>query len=84
MTADLECRELVELATDYLEGALASDERVRLERHLAACGGCAAFLRQLRAVVRAAGRLADRSLPDGTADRLLAAFLGWRGRGRPA
>ncbi|HYG71635.1 MAG TPA: zf-HC2 domain-containing protein [Actinomycetota bacterium] len=33
------CRTLVELLTDYLEGALPDDERVLLEAHLAGCEG---------------------------------------------
>ncbi len=34
--------ELVELVTDYLEGALDGDQRRRFDEHLAACPGCAA------------------------------------------
>jgi anti-sigma factor RsiW len=64
--------------TDYLEGALAPDERVRFERHLADCDGCTAYLRQIRATLRAAGRLTERSLPDGVRDRFLEAFRSWR------
>jgi anti-sigma factor RsiW len=37
---DLRCRELVELVTDYLEGALAPAERARFEAHVADCPGC--------------------------------------------
>ena len=62
---DLECRELVELVTDYLEGALAPDERVQFELHLAVCDGCTAYLRQLRATLRWACRPIERSLPEG-------------------
>jgi anti-sigma factor RsiW len=83
LPGDLECRELVELVSDYLEDALGPDDRVRFERHLAVCDGCAAYLRQLGATLRAAGRLTERSVPDGLRDRLLDAFRGWkRSRGR--
>ena len=38
MTADdLSCQELVELVTDYLDGALPARERRRFERHLETC-----------------------------------------------
>jgi anti-sigma factor RsiW len=84
LSDDLECRELVELVTDYLEGALAPDERVRFERHLAGCDGCTAYLRQVRATLRAAGRATERSIPDGVRDRLMDAFRGWKRRGGPA
>ena len=38
---DVDCVEVVEIITDYLEGALPERERRRLENHLAACPGCA-------------------------------------------
>jgi hypothetical protein len=79
---DLECRELVELVTDYLEGALGPCERVRFELHLAVCDGCTAYLRQLRATLRAAGWLRERPIPVHVRERLLEAFRGWkRGEG---
>jgi len=78
LPGDLACRELVELVTDYLEGALGPDERVQFELHLAVCDGCTAYLRQLRATLRAAGRLSERSIPVGVRDRLLEAFRGWK------
>jgi hypothetical protein len=34
--AGISCREVVELVTDYLEGALAPDVHARLEAHLEA------------------------------------------------
>jgi anti-sigma factor RsiW len=52
----LSCRELVELVTDYLEGALPLRERERFEAHMAECDGCDAYVEQVRAVVELAGR----------------------------
>jgi anti-sigma factor RsiW len=43
----MECRELVELVTEYLDEALPSAERAVLEAHLGECDDCAAFLVQL-------------------------------------
>jgi anti-sigma factor RsiW len=51
------CREVVELVTDELEGALAARTRARFQRHLARCPGCAAYLQQMRDVVRILARL---------------------------
>jgi anti-sigma factor RsiW len=48
---DLTCRELVELVTDYFEGALPAAERARFEAHVAACEGCDRYLAQARATV---------------------------------
>ena len=82
LPGELTCRELVELVTEYLEGALAPDERTRFELHLAVCPGCAEHLRHLRAALRAAGRLSEESLTGDARERLLRVFRGWK-RGAP-
>jgi anti-sigma factor RsiW len=53
----MNCDELVELVTDYLEDRLAADERERFEAHLGECDGCDAYLHQIRIL----GRLSARS-----------------------
>jgi predicted anti-sigma-YlaC factor YlaD len=56
------CQELVELVTDYLEGALSREDTERFEEHVAACPGCETYLDQVRttiAVTRAVGPLLD-------------------------
>jgi anti-sigma factor RsiW len=53
----LMCQEFVELVTDYLEGALSRRDRRRVERHLAACHGCTAYLEQMRLAIRATAEL---------------------------
>jgi anti-sigma factor RsiW len=55
---DLPCRELVELVTDYLEGALPHEERARFEAHIAGCDGCDEYLRQIRATIALSGSTA--------------------------
>ena len=54
--AGLTCRELVELVTDYVEGALPAAERERFEAHMAACEGCEAYVEQVRSTIRLTGR----------------------------
>lgn len=80
MTAagDVTCRELVELVTAYLEGALPGGERARFEAHLAVCEGCRDYLRQMEQVAATAGRLREEDLEPGARDALLAAFRGWK------
>ena len=80
LPGDLACRELVELVTDYLEGALPPDERRRFELHLTLCPGCAVYVRQLGATLRSAGRLTEESLSGEARERLLEAFRGWKRR----
>lgn len=48
----LTCRELVELVTDYLEGALNPDAQREFVAHLAECEDCLRYLAQIRQTVR--------------------------------
>jgi predicted anti-sigma-YlaC factor YlaD len=72
------CREVVELVTDYLEGALASEEVELFEQHLNFCDGCDAYVDQMRTTVAAAGQIREQDLPTDIRDRLLAAFRDWK------
>ena len=78
MAGDLECREVVELATGYLEGSMASADRQRLDHHLALCDGCGHHLEQLRALIRVAGRPVAEAVPPETMAGLLRVFRDWR------
>ena len=74
---DLTCAELVELVTDYLEHALAAEERLRFEEHLTVCDGCVNYLDQMRTTIALTGRLrVDDLSPEVTAE-LLEVFRGW-------
>jgi predicted anti-sigma-YlaC factor YlaD len=62
---EIPCREVVEMVTDYLEGALSRRERRRIEHHLAGCQHCSAYLEQMRQTLRLTGRLvADDLSPE--------------------
>lgn len=74
----MNCRQVVELMTDYLEGALSSEDRARFEEHIAGCDGCRAYLAQLRTTRRLVGTLADEPLPMAIQSELLEAFRDWR------
>ncbi len=75
---ELTCAELVELVTDFLDGALAPAERTRFEQHVHACDGCRAYLDQITTLGRVAGRLPADALSGESRRALLAAFRGWR------
>jgi anti-sigma factor RsiW len=77
---DLVCVELVELVTDYLEGALPDAQARRLERHLDTCPGCTEYLEQLRAVAGSLRGLTDESFPPEMRDSLIADFSRSRNR----
>ena len=76
------CQEVVEVLSDYLEGAMPAAERLRLEDHLDRYPGCANYLEQLRTTIRLTGALREETLPAPLPDQLLDAFRAWRA-GRP-
>ena len=77
LSRELACRDIVELVTAYLEGALDARDRERFEEHLVFCDGCGAYLEQMRTTIAATGRLDDALSPE-LETRLLEAFRGWR------
>lgn len=78
---DMPCQELVEVATDWLEGVLGSDGRRRVEAHLALCDGCDEYVAQLRATIGALGDLQEPPPTTATRDALLRRLGEWEGRG---
>jgi len=79
MTSDeLTCQELVELITDYIEGALSDVDRARFEEHLAGCTGCRNYLDQMRRTIRAVGQLTEEDLVPAARDDLLDLFRSWK------
>jgi anti-sigma factor RsiW len=77
--ASLSCQELVELVTAYLEEKLPDSERMRFDEHLGECGGCRAYVEQMRETIRLTGNLREESISREARDALLAAFRDWRG-----
>ena len=74
----LSCRELVELVTDYLEGALPAPERTRFDDHIAGCEHCTAYLEQMRTTIELAGRLEPEHVSPEAEAALLGAFRDWK------
>jgi predicted anti-sigma-YlaC factor YlaD len=60
--AEIPCQEVVEMVTDYLEGALSRRDRRRIEHHLAGCPHCTAYLEQMRETLRLTGQLVPENL----------------------
>jgi anti-sigma factor RsiW len=79
---ELTCKEMVEIVTDYLEGAMSEEDRSRFQRHLATCEGCTGYLRQMRETIRLTGMLTEDRIPEGQKEQLLVAFRGWKRLGR--
>ena len=78
--APIACRDLVELVTDYLEGALPADQHERFQQHIAGCDGCTAYLGQMRETIRLTGTLREQQISPDARAALLHAFRGWASR----
>ena len=74
----LSCRELVELVTDYLEGALSEAEHTRFEEHIGICTGCRVYLEQMRETIVVLGHVPEEALSPDAERELVEAFRGWR------
>jgi len=74
------CQEVVELVTDYFQGALGPDEADLFEQHINFCEGCNWYVDQMRTTVAAVGRVREEDVPPEMRDRLLAAFRDWKER----
>jgi predicted anti-sigma-YlaC factor YlaD len=81
---DLECRELVELVTEYLDEAAGDPLRSRIEDHLRLCEGCRSYVEQIESTIATLGRSVPApEPPEPVRASLLAVFRAWR-NGRPA
>jgi anti-sigma factor RsiW len=70
----MDCNELVELVTAYLDGSLDLQTRARFDMHLLECDGCENYLQQFRATVATVGKIRDDDLDPAFRNRLLDAF----------
>ena len=71
------CRELVELVTDYLDGALPPARRAEVVAHLEGCADCLRYLAQLQATRQVLTGTASLGLHPDDRAAALAAFQAW-------
>jgi predicted anti-sigma-YlaC factor YlaD len=74
---ELACQELVEIVSNYLEGALPEADRERFDAHLEICEGCRRYLDQMRTTIRVVGALTEDDLDPDARDQLLQLFREW-------
>lgn len=77
---EMPCQELVEVITDYLEGALSEVDRIRFEDHLAVFPTCQEYVEQFRRTLAAVGSVRESELDPAVREGLLEAFRGWEQR----
>ncbi len=74
----MDCNELVEVITDYIEGTLSQTDRMRFDTHLRECPYCVTYVEQMRATLSALGEIPVETVSDAARDRLLGAFRDWK------
>ena len=77
----ISCQEVVELVTDYLEGAMGPEEVARFEHHLSLCEGCVFYVEQIRMTVEAVGRAGEEDVAPEIRDGLVTAFRDFKSKG---
>ena len=70
----ISCEQVVELVTDYLEGALDDGLHAEVEAHLSICPGCEEYLEQMRTTIRLLGHVPVETLSETAKSDLLLAF----------
>jgi anti-sigma factor RsiW len=76
--AELTCKELTELITDYLEGRLPPADYQRFENHLTICPDCVAYVDQMRTTIKILGEKPRPEIPEVIKGDLLHAFREWK------
>jgi anti-sigma factor RsiW len=71
------CEHLVDLVTDYLEGALSETDRARFDEHIAQCTMCEVNLERMRMLIRELGGLHERDIDPVALAEMQASFRGW-------
>jgi anti-sigma factor RsiW len=74
----LTCRELVELVTEYFEGALSPRDRSRFEEHIMSCPPCRAYLEQMQRTIQLLGSIPEETVSTDAEEALISAFRGWK------
>ena len=74
MIPPVDCQDLVEMVTAYLDGAMTPDERAIFEHHLEGCDGCVNYVAQMRTTIELTGSLTRQDIAPETARAMLAAF----------
>jgi anti-sigma factor RsiW len=74
------CEHLVDLVTDYLEGALSKPDRARFDEHIAECPMCQDHLDRMRAIISELGALHERDVDQAALAELQERFADWDAR----
>ena len=74
----LNCQEVVELVTDYLEQALLPEMQAQFEEHVAECPGCDTYLEQVQQTIMLLRKLTEQQMFPKTKQELVEIFRNWK------
>jgi predicted anti-sigma-YlaC factor YlaD len=74
----LNCQEVVELVTDYLEQALLPEMKAKFDEHIAECPGCDTYLEQVQQTILMLRKLTEQQMFPETKQELLEIFRNWK------
>ena len=74
----LNCQEVVELVTDYLEQALLPEMQAQFEEHIAECPGCDTYLEQVQQTIMLLRKLTEQQMFPKTKQELVEIFRIWK------
>ena len=76
--AALECKEVVELVTEFLGDAMAPVDRTRLEQHLLVCPACTLHVAQVRSTISHVAELRVNDQSGDVGAELVDLFRQWK------
>ncbi len=74
----LNCQEVLELVTDYLEQALLPEMQAQFEEHIAECPGCDTYLEQVQQTIMLLRKLTEQQMFPKTKQELVEIFRNWK------
>jgi anti-sigma factor RsiW len=66
----LNCDEVIQLLTDYIDGELESDAQALLDSHFKACPSCVRFLETFRFTIERTGEFRCEDIPEEVSRKL--------------
>jgi anti-sigma factor RsiW len=77
----MDCNELVEVITDYIEDRLPLEDRRRFDAHLLECPYCVVYVEQMRDTIAALGSVNVDTIEPAERVKLVELFRDWKEHG---
>jgi len=68
------CKEILNILSDYVDGELAEEQCCRIREHLKDCSACREFAETFRRSLEIAHDLDEKHVPEDVCERVLQAF----------